>query len=176
MKILALDLGTKTGFALEADNYPLACGTYELASKKDLAFDKERRLDRRGDIRFSRLVYWLRGVCRQFEPDLIVFEDVQFASTSIQAHLWASFRAAVWLMRTEFNVETECCPVATLKKFATGSGAADKDAMARYLTQNPRFELRAKKIFDTVTGQTLDDNAVDALHLLKWAKRLKKTA
>lgn len=173
MRILALDLGTDTGYAMESYGYPLSCGTLFLASDKELKQQKKIRGDRLGDIRFFRLVHHLRRICTDFHPHWIVFEDVQFASTSKQAHLWATFRAAVWLVASEFaGVRVECCPVMTLKKFA-GSGKADKAAMARYLCQNPRFRL-GDGVTDTVTGLKIDDNAVDALHLLNWAKSILK--
>lgn len=174
MKILALDLGTTLGYALEADNYPLSCGSIVLATPKEIKYQAKLRMDRRCDIRFTRLVRWIRLLCRHFHPEWIVFEDVQFASTSIQAHLWATWRAAVWLMVEEFNIQPECCPVGTLKKFATGSGKAEKSDMARYLCQNPRFKLFKDGVYDMVTNQKIDDNAVDALHLLNWAKSILK--
>lgn len=174
MKILALDLGTKTGYAIDAGDYPVSCGTKELASKKNLAYQKKLRMDRRGDIRFTVLVTWLEHLWRDFQPEFVVFEDVQFSKTTQQSHLWATWRAAVWLMAINHNVVIECCPVGTLKKFATGSGKAEKSDMARYLTQNPRFKMVKGEIVDTVTGLSLDDNAVDALHLLNWAKSILK--
>lgn len=173
MKILALDLGTKTGYALEADSYPLSCGSIRLATPDEIRNQAKTRMDRRGDVRFLRLVIFLRKVCRDFSPDWIVFEDVQFASTSQQAHLWATWRAAVWLMSYESPCAVECCPVGTLKKFATGKGNALKPAMAKYLCKNPRFRL-GDGVIDTVTGLKIDDNAVDALHLLNWAKSILK--
>lgn len=173
MRILALDLGTKTGYALEADSYPLSCGSTVLATPKEIKYQAKLRMDRRGDMRFLRLIRFLRSLLRCFEVDWIVFEDVQFASTSQQAHLWATWRAAVWLVADEFQAQVECCPVGTLKKFATGSGRAEKSDMARYLCQNPRFRVGQANglgVYDTVTGLKLDDNAVDALHLLNWMK------
>lgn len=170
MKILALDLGTKTGYALEADNYPLSCGTVVLACDATLREMRKTRGDRRGDVRFFKLIDFLRGIATTFRPDIIVFEDVQFATTSIQAHLWATWRAAVWLVAHEFRIAVDCCPVATLKKFATGRGNAKKEGMAAYLIQNPRFKKARGGVLDTVTGALIDDNAVDALHLLRWAK------
>lgn len=171
MKILALDLGTTFGYAVEADDYPLSCGSVLLATPKEIKYQAKLRMDRRCDMRFLRFVRHLRCLCTSFHPDWMVFEDVQFASTSKQAHLWATWRAAVWLVANEFSgVEIECCPVGTLKKFATGSGTADKGVMAEYLLQNPRFMLRHGLIIDRVTNLKIDDNAVDAIHLLNWMK------
>lgn len=172
MRILALDLGTTFGYAMEDDHYPLSCGSVELATPKEIRYQARLRMDRRCDMRFMRFLRYVRMLCRNFSPAWIIFEDVQFASTSKQAHLWATWRAAVWLVSDEFQVQTECCPVATLKKFATGSGKAEKSDMARYLCQNPRFKLGKGFVVDDNTGLKLDDNAVDALHLLNWAKSI----
>lgn len=175
MKILALDLGTLTGYALEAPGYPGGCGTWKLATDAELRRQKLTRGDRRGDIRFTNLVRHLRYTCECLRVDMMVFEDVQFASTSMQAHLWASLRAAVWLMGDEFKVRVDCCPVGTLKRFATGNGGAKKDAMAAALVaKHDRFFFRGDTVVDGSTNVELDDNAVDALHLLDWAKSLLK--
>lgn len=162
MKILALDLGTHTGFALEADDYPLACGTFELGGPA--------RNNPSMDMRFFRLLGWIEGICTSFRPDKIVYEDVQFVKSRLQAHLWATWRAAVWLAAWKHNITVACCPTGTLKKFATGDGHADKIAMARALAMNPRFIRVNDGVIDAVTKATLDDNAVDALHLLRWAQ------
>ncbi len=92
-------------------------------------------------------------------PDLVVFEDVEFQSYTLQCQLWSALRAALWL---SFGPKTlfDCVNVSRLKKFAAGHGAATKDAMAAALfKQHP--ELRDKN---------LDDNAVDAIWTLKWAQ------
>lgn len=170
MKILALDLGTKTGYAMEADGYPLSCGTLTLATKEILRESKRLRNDRRGDPRFFKLIDFLRSVAKSFGPEVVVFEDVQFSTFTQQVQLWATWRAAVWLVADENDWWVECCPVPTLKKFATGHGGADKDRMAKYLAQNSRFQKVPGGVYDRLTRTKLDDNAVDALHLLRWAK------
>lgn len=178
MKILALDLGTRTGFALEADDYPLACGTWDL---NDAAHPPDRALD----FRIRLLWRSLQGLHQSLHLDYIVWEDVQFQSAGCaQTQLWASLRTVCWFMGIEHAVSLKCCPVQTLKKWATGSGGAKKDDMARHLCKNPRFRLieRTLKsgknkgrpapltVLDAATDAILDDNAVDALHLLGWAK------
>jgi Holliday junction resolvasome RuvABC endonuclease subunit len=111
---------------------------------------------RRQDPRIARLFHWLRGVLK---PDLVVFEDVEFQTYTCQTQLWSSFRTAVWLAFSDRSVILECVPVTTLKKFATGYGSADKKQMrAALFTQFPE------------TRPDLDDNAVDALWILKWAE------
>ena len=161
-KILALDLGTKTGYCYGDSISTLKVGTWKLATAKEVTQWGKERLTRRCDPRCARLWHELD---RLPKPDIVVFEDVEFASYTKQVQLWASLRAAVWLSYGGFSgcgysgVLLECVPVGTLKKFATGAGNANKNGMERAAT---RLGLE-------VSG--LDDNAVDALHLWRWAER-----
>ena len=157
MNILALDLGTKTGYCHTLNPGGLAAGTWELATPTEVTKWGKIRLTRRADPRVRRLLEKIQVVSPT--PALVVFEDVQFSTYTLQVQLWSSLRAAVWLA---LPVETlfECVPVATLKKFATGHGGADKAGMARYLYRsNPEYR-----------GYGLDDNAIDAIWVYKWAK------
>lgn len=154
MKILSLDLGTNTGFAHNF-NGDLEAGTWELATDKEIAAWGKNRLRRRCDPRIQRFSNLLVALPK---PDIVVFEDVLFASSSGQAHLWASYRAAVWLA---FGTQCamECVPVQTLKMFACGYGDATKEQMAAALyRQQPELKKAG-----------LDDNAVDAIWLYSWA-------
>jgi len=159
-KILALDLGRKTGIAC---NYGLMPGAFTKTwgtEKEERSWARDR-LNRRQDPRVLRFFNWLSSI---EPPDIVVFEDVEFSTYTYQTQLWAAFRTAVWLSMQHRLVE--CVPVSTLKKFATGSGAADKRAMKKALfTRFP--EMRPD----------LDDNAIDAMWLLKWAElNLGRTA
>lgn len=157
-RILALDLGTKTGVAWNFGPLPGAT-TLKLATDKEVAAWGKSRLTRRCDPRIERLY---RFVHEKAQPaDIVVFEDVDFSTYTYQTQLWASFRTAVWLAcLTNSAAILECVPVTTLKKFATGSGLADKSAMRKALfTQFPQ------------TRPDLDDNAIDALWILKWAEK-----
>lgn len=179
-KILALDLGTKTGWALsgwgaagEGEELleSVSSGTWHLSTEKDRKAAAHLRLDRRGDPR----VFTLKAKIERLLPlDLIVFEDVQFLSTQLQAQLWASLRAVVWLQATNL-CRVDCLNVSALKKFATGSGAADKDAMARAIAKKmpARFVLTPGETYVKVTPEMrpADDNEVDAAHLLLWAQQ-----
>lgn len=154
MNILALDLGTKTGAATNLSG-ELRAWTWVLATPKEVKEWGAKRVTRRKDPRISRLYQHLCSIAR---PDLVVFEDVEFASYTRQVQLWSSLRAAVWLAYGS-EVTIECVPVGTLKKFATGAGNADKAAMQKHLLlQYPEW-----------TDIKLDDNATDALWLYYWA-------
>lgn len=162
IRILALDPATTTGYCFgEIGQIPKA-GAITLAEDKEITAFRKRRLDRRQDPRPIRLYKFLADLCyASFKaPDIIVFEDVQFQSYTQQCQLWSSLRASIWLFAHFHGVQMiDCLNVSKLKQFATGYGAADKDAMARALySKHPQFKV-----------QGLDDNGVDAAWLWLWA-------
>jgi Holliday junction resolvasome RuvABC endonuclease subunit len=169
--ILSLDLGTKTGYALGRRDPEI--GTWTLATEKELRDQKKLRFDRRLDCRIGRLYDYVVGAIRLFSPRFIVFEDVQFSSYTAQTQLWASLRAAVWLASwTHPDTFLDCVPVTTLKLFTTGHGGANKDRMARSLVSAmpERLGWKMQAVWDRRTEELLDDNAVDALAIWRWAQ------
>lgn len=165
MNILAIDLGTKTGWARRGIHDEVFAGTWELPAKKKgqncCAIDPRLVLFR--NELFKAVAGW--------KDVAFVYEDVKFVRSQAQAHLWAGFRAVLWLFAHDHNIPTFCCPVQTLKKFATGSGAADKEAMAlAYFEKIGAVGLPPSPYFDSVPATKLDDNAIDAWHLLHWAE------
>lgn len=156
MRILALDLATKTGWATNITG-ALEAGTWTLATPAEVRDWGKQRITRRKDPRVQRLVNHLEKYCGHV--DMVVFEDVEFASSTFQVQLWSSLRAAVWLF-CGGSVLTEAVPVGTLKKYATGNGAADKPAMSRAL----------KSQYPSIWSPKYDDNAIDACWLYLWAK------
>ncbi len=162
MKILALDPATKTGYCVGDIGTVPKAGTLTLATPVEITAFRKRRMDRRQDPRPIRLYGMLGEMCYgNFKaPDIIIFEDVQFQSYTQQCQLWSSLRAAIWLFAHFHGVRMiDCLGVTKLKQFATGYGAADKDAMARALyKKHPVFK-----------AQGLDDNGVDAAWLWLWA-------
>lgn len=178
MNILALDLGTHTGYAYNhGSNF--FCGTWDLATPREVRDQRRCRGDRRGDLRVFRLTQHIRELLNAYPFDFIVFEDVQFSSSTMQTQLWASLRTAVWLADNVPNSETviDCVPVGTLKKFA-GHGGASKEDMAAFLMKtdtrfcrigklNPKFFFRASE----ENLKPIDDNSIDAVWIWKWAKR-----
>lgn len=174
--ILALDLGTRTGYAfgrMKGDG-DVKSGTLDWASAKEVKEWKRSRATRRGDPRVLRFYSWLTtnievGVRR------IVFEDVEFCSQTYQCQLWTSFRTCVWIAVEGRGIQIDAVPVGTLKKFATGNGSATKSGMAHALARafpdlytihnSQKGEVEALP-----SGRILDDNAVDALWLYHWAR------
>lgn len=180
MKILALDLGTKTGwahFGWKFDKgFPvdqqITSGTWVLATPAEVEAQGGANLDRCCDMRPARLQE------RLFEipVDWIYFEDVQFLTTQLQAQLWASLRAVIQLSPLARCGRVRAVPVGTLKKFATGHGNATKEQMGEALLKvDSRFYVgrtRRGKVTLFESGnpaRPVDDNEVDALHLLRFA-------
>lgn len=157
MNVLALDLGTHTGACWNLGQ-ELQCETWILATAKEIRQWGKERTTRTRDPRVERLC---SKVSELPEFDVIIFEDVQFASYTKQVQLWSALRSAVWLCgKAKFY---ECVPVQTLKKFATGAGNATKEMMIAAVPHKGE--------------KPLDDNAADAYHLWSYAhtnlKRMK---
>lgn len=143
IRILALDMATRTGWAT---NLPVPCSGVQDFSLK------------RGEspgMRFLRFHRWLEHIYELTDPQVVAFEQAHHrggAATSValglQAHLLS------WC--AEHDIEHVPCHTATLKKFATGKGNANKEAI--------------KKAYVRKWGkEPIDDNEADAKWLLEWA-------
>ena len=127
MNILALDLGTRTGWCYNR-GIEIQQGTWTLAKPKEITQWGKERLDRRCDPRPTRLNELL--IPYSYELDVVIFEDVFFTSYTKQVQLWSSLRTAVWMVFS--HIKLECISPTTLKKFA-GHGAMTKQGMSRAL-------------------------------------------
>lgn len=156
MNTLAIDLGTHCGFAYNLDNI-FEYGHWDLATEKEVRAWGKERLTRRRDPRPRRLCD--RVLKLSFMPDLVVFEDVQFASSLLQVQLWSALRTSLWMCLGDV-VRFDCIPVQSLKKFAC-RGGADKKAMRIALAvQHP--EIYSAK---------MTEDEVDASWVWLWAKQ-----
>ena len=172
MRILALDLGVKTGWCVGSSSESFNLGTEIWSKPKEVTAWRKTRQDRRGDPRMTRFGYWL--LTHHGNVDKVIFEDVEFCKTRMQCQLWASWRTVIWMTFPEPSIE--CVPVGALKKFATGNGGAGKNGMAAALAaSNPKrftVDKTPKKghiIKDR--GEPLTDDAVDAYWLFQWAQK-----
>ena len=148
--VLALDLGTTTGWALRGQDGVITSGTMTF---KPTRFEG-------GGMRFLRFRGWLAeianlsgGVAR------IVFEEVRAHAGTDAAHIYGGFLAHLTAWCEEHEVPYEGVPVGTIKAFATGKGNANKAAMIAAI------EARGFR--------PADDNEADAIALLLWATDLK---
>lgn len=140
--ILALDLGTNTGWALCDARTNITSGVQSF---------KPSRYDG-GGMRFLRFKRWLAEIAAS-GLDAVYFEEVRRHAGVDAAHVYGGFLGVLTAWCEAHSIPYEGVPVGTIKKFATGKGNADKDAMiaaARALGFAPA-----------------DDNEADAIHLAR---------
>jgi len=144
--ILALDLGTTTGWALRQLDGTISSGT--------VAF-KPQRFEG-GGMRFLRFKRWLNEL-RQTAGDIqgVVLEEVRSHAGVDAAHAYGGFLGHLTAWCEQHHIPYQGVPVGTIKKHATGKGNAGKAAMIA-AAQARGF-------------QPHDDNEADALALLHWA-------
>ncbi|HZP21427.1 MAG TPA: hypothetical protein VFB16_14625 [Bauldia sp.] len=147
--LLALDLGSSTGWALKPKAGPIVSGTLTL---------KPGRFEGGGMV-FLRFGRWLSEVRASASIEGIWFEEVRAHAGTLAAQVYGGFLAALTSWSEERGIPYEGVPVGTIKRFATGKGNASKDeviAAVRRLGFSPA-----------------DHNEADALALLTWviAKR-----
>lgn len=138
--ILALDLGTNTGWAVRRDGVTVS-GT---ASFKVGRYEG-------GGMRYLRFQRWLDEM-GQGGLDSIWFEEVRRHAGTDAAHVYGGLLATLTSWAEHHGIPYSGVPVGSIKKHATGKGNAPKEAMiaaavARGLTP-------------------ADDNEADALALL----------
>ncbi len=144
--ILALDLGTKTGWALRQADGTITSGTVEFRPGR---FEG-------GGMRYLRFKQWLDEV-RGFAHPIggIFVEEVRAHAGVTAAQMYGGFLAhlTAW---AEFHAIPYCgVPVGTVKRAATGKGNASKTEVIEAMRRKGH--------------QPVDDNAADALAVLHWA-------
>jgi hypothetical protein len=143
--ILALDLGTTTGWA------SLIGGIVQSGT---VSF-RPSRYDG-GGMRYLRFQRWLETLTHETGGlGTVFFEEVRRHAGTDAAHLYGGFLATLssWCERKQ--VAYQGVPVGTIKRFATGKGNAGKDAVLTAI------RMRGY--------QPADDNEADAIALLLWA-------
>lgn len=143
--VLALDLGTKLGWAVRARDGAVWHGTEAFTPRKNWTPGQR----------------WLRA--RSFLTDLIVrhqvtviaYEDVKRHMGTDAAHAYGAFLCIVQMVADSHRATLQPVGVKTIKKFWTGNGNADKDAM---VAQAKARGFRPET-----------DNDGDALAILHWA-------
>jgi len=149
MKILALDLGTTTGYA---------CGSWDGA---DLSRDSGTItfVPKRGDSPGMKLIMfngWVKRKIYDENPDLVVYEMPHHRGGYATA-LLNQFVGFVVLWCIEKGVNYHAVHSGTLKKWACGHGRASKEDMV----------AEAGKLFSGL--KILDDDHADALLLYAYA-------
>ena len=144
--LLALDLGTHTGWALRGRDGTVTSGTERFQPGR---FEG-------GGMRYLRFKRWLTELDLDAEGlEAVFFEECRRHAGVGAAHVYGGFLAHLTAWCESLYVPYQGVPVGTIKKHATGLGNANKAAMVA--------AMRAK-------GYAVhDDNEADALALLHWA-------
>ena len=144
--ILALDLGTNTGWALRPGTGLITSGTVSF---------RPSRYDG-GGMRYLRFRAWLEQlVADAGKPAAIHFEEVRRHAGTDAAHVYGGLLATLTAWCEQTRVAYQGVPVGTIKRFATGRGNADKATMMA--------AIKARGFSPN------DDNEADALAILLWA-------
>ena len=143
--LLALDLGSKTGWAVRRRDGSMSHGT-------------ERFLQRKGahpGARWADFRAWLFRTISAEQVHAIAYERVYRHVGTDAAHVYGAFEAMMQMVAAQHNVELVPVGVGTIKKAWTGNGAADKAAMMA--------EARRRGFKPTTHDES------DALAILSWA-------
>ncbi len=144
--ILALDLGTTTGWALRDADGLITSGTLSLRPGR---FDG-------GGMRYLRFTNWLTEIDRLSGPMATIwFEEVRRHAGTDAAHVYGGLMATLTAWAELRGVPYQGVPVGTIKRHATARGNADKAAMIA--------AVRARGF------SPADDNEADAIAILLWA-------
>ena len=148
MKILAIDQATATGWAVvEGNGQIVASGVWRLA-------DNKRTGESRG-MRYLRFWKHLEDSISTYQPRLICHEQTLLrggAATEIANGLKAFILASA-----EFHgIDVSCVHTTELKRWATGSGRAEKPDMIRAAVRLSGWPVT-------------DDNEADAILIGLWA-------
>ena len=148
--LLALDLGTTTGWAMALPDGGIVSGTVSF---------KPGRYDG-GGMRYVRFRAWLDGIADD-TPDIaaIHFEEVRRHLSTDAAHVHGGLLAMLTAWCEQQSIAYQGVPVGPIKRFITGRGNADKAAVID--------AIRARGY------RPSDDNEADAIAILLWALETK---
>ena len=144
--ILALDLGSTTGWAIRNGRCRILHGTAEFRPTR---FEG-------GGMRYLRFGNWLDQTLEVTGGiDAVYFEEVRRHIGTDAAHVFGGLLATLTSWCEGHGIPYQGVPVGTIKRFATGKGNADKKAMIAAVRERG-FE-------------PADDNEADAIAILLWA-------
>ena len=144
--LLALDLGTTTGWAIRGHDGLITSGTVSFRPGR---FDG-------GGMRYLRCTNWLTEIDRLSGPVAAIwFEEVRRHAGTDAAHVYGGLMATLTSWAELRGVPYQGVPVGTIKLHATGKGNAPKQAM---------IDAARTRGFSPA-----DDNEADAIAILLWA-------
>jgi Holliday junction resolvasome RuvABC endonuclease subunit len=145
MNMLALDLGTRMGWALLQATEMLS-GSISFATNRLAGFG----------VRFLNFRNWLVEMLSKHKIDMVVFEDVRNHAGVYAAHVYGGFVAILTSVCEALRVPYRGFGVKTIKKFITGCGNASKQDIINAV--------------QTRGWKPIDDNEADAIALALLAE------
>jgi Holliday junction resolvasome RuvABC endonuclease subunit len=144
--VLALDLGTTTGYAIRNRDGVIASGTVSF---------RPNRYDG-GGMRYLRFRTWLEAIVQDVAPiNVVHYEEVRRHLSTDAAHVHGGLLATLTAWCEQRSIAYQGVPVGTIKRHVTGKGNADKATVIA--------AVRARGF------KPADDNEADALAILLWA-------
>lgn len=108
-------------------------------------------------MKLYRFLDWLNAMVEQQKPILIVHEQPHFRGFN-SSFLGCGFAALIHLVAARYNIEVTAVHTQELKKWATGSGGAQKAEMVR----------AAEKVIGKNLSVKQDNDKADAIHIARW--------
>ncbi|MDE2465249.1 MAG: hypothetical protein KGO02_16265 [Alphaproteobacteria bacterium] len=144
--LLALDLGTTTGWALRESSGHITSGSVSFRPQR---FEG-------GGMRYLRFRRWISEIQKSVsEIQFLYFEEVRRHAGVDAAHAYGGFLATLTAWCEHHQIPYQGVPVGTIKKHAAGKGNAGKGEIIAAM------QARGHRV--------TDDNVADALALLYWA-------
>jgi len=146
MIILALDLGTKCGYACNSGSHP--SGVWDL---------KPKTTESAGE-RYRKFQDHLSILIKLNNVRYVVYEEVHAHAAIEAAHIFGGLQAILQTVCLNHMVEYKGIGVGTIKKHATGNGHSKKDAMIA----SASLKFKGTNV--------IDDNHADAFifdHMIK---------
>lgn len=143
MRLLALDLGFTTGWAIAEDG-SIFSGVEKFVADRFSG----------GGMRYLRFKRWLTEMKAERTFDAIYYEEVRRHVGVDAAHAYGGFQAVLMSWCEHHSIPYAGVPVGTIKRSWTGKGNSDKEAMI------------AEAVRRGFKPETSDE--ADALALLHW--------
>lgn len=149
MNILAIDLGTKSGYAH-------TLGQSGIWNLKPLSCQSAGQL-------YVNLLLKLDDLVTITPTDVVVYEEVKAHRAVDAAHVFGGLEATLQAFCINNNIQYRGVAVSTIQKHATGRGMAPKGQKKKLMKDAAILKFKGTNV--------IDDNHADALWLLDYATK-----
>lgn len=154
--ILALDLGTVTGWAEREEFLKSSDAVFSVCS--GIQNNKITKSAHNG-LTYYSFYNWLNQWCSNTDVNYLYYEEVMRHMGAHAAHMYGGYLAITQMICAKKNIVCVGVGVKTIKKWITGNGNAKKQDVINSVNE------KSKGNFGIIT----DNNQADALALLGYA-------